>query len=258
MPSILKVICLTALLSGLYSHAGPIACVFAAALLQSATGFGLVMIAAPLLMYFYDPKLVIPLVVLIAATGNTTQTMILRRDAVHDIVKWLIAGSVLGQPVGFFIYNNVSGTVLKLIVSGLILFSLTLMRLLHLKIEIRPRNTAVCGFIAGITTTTTGMGGPVLILYFSGSPLTPTRIRATSITYFFLGNVMSIATFLIGGIDLIPAFAEYIWLLPGLAAGIFAGQTLFNKIPAPLFRKALYVVLIATCLHTVFDTLIKM
>lgn len=46
-------------LSGLPAHAGPMACVFLAAFLQSITGFGLVMVAAPLLMFFYEPKLTI-------------------------------------------------------------------------------------------------------------------------------------------------------------------------------------------------------
>ena len=45
--------------SGLMSHAGPIFCVFLAAFLQSITGSGLVMVAAPLLMFFYEPKLTI-------------------------------------------------------------------------------------------------------------------------------------------------------------------------------------------------------
>ena len=44
-------------LSGLPAHAGPMACVFLAAFLQSITGFGLVMVAVPLLMFFYEPKL---------------------------------------------------------------------------------------------------------------------------------------------------------------------------------------------------------
>ena len=60
-------------LSGLPAHAGPMACVFLAAFLQSITGFGLVMVAAPLLMFFYEPKLTIVIMFFLAACGNSTQ-----------------------------------------------------------------------------------------------------------------------------------------------------------------------------------------
>lgn len=223
--------------------------------MQSATGFGLVMIASPLLMYFYDPKLVIILIVMLATVGNTTQSFILRRDADHAVVKWLIAGSIIGQPVGFLIYSGVSGTALRLIVSLLILFSLTLMKMLHLRFDIKPRNSAIAGLVAGVTTTTTGMGGPSLILYFSGADFPPATVRATSITYFFLGNFVSLITFIMGGVDLAPALFELRYLLPGLILGIAAGQALFRRIPAKMFRRALYVILVATCLHTVYEVL---
>lgn len=51
----------------LAAHAGPLMVVFVASFLQSITGFGLVMIMAPLLMMFYDPKFAVILVILIAS-----------------------------------------------------------------------------------------------------------------------------------------------------------------------------------------------
>ena len=48
-------------LSGVAAHAGPTLAIFFAAFIQSITGFGLVIIAAPLLMFFYEPKLTVPI-----------------------------------------------------------------------------------------------------------------------------------------------------------------------------------------------------
>ena len=81
------------------AHLAPAACVFAAAFLQSATGFGLVMIASPLLMYFYDPKLVIVVVAIVACCGNVAQSILLRGRTPFSLVGWLTLGALAGQPL---------------------------------------------------------------------------------------------------------------------------------------------------------------
>ena len=245
-------------LSAFASHIGPLLCVFAAAFLQSATGFGLVMVAAPLLMYFYDPKLVILIVALFAVCGNLTQSFFLRRDARYDVVGCLLLGSVFGQQIGFHIYRAVSPALLKLVISVVILLSLTLMQALRVRVELRPRNSVVTGFVAGIMATTAGMNGPPLILYFSHVPFTPAQLRATSITFFFVSNIVALTTFFLGGVDFTVALHEFVYVLPGLAAGILAGHLAFDYIPAQLFRRALYVILIAMCLHTIWGAIAAM
>ena len=115
------------------AHFAPAACVFAAAFLQSATGFGLVMIASPLLMYFYDPKLVIVIVALVACCGNVTQSFFLRRRTRFSLVGWLTLGALAGQPIGLRIYQLIPSLWLKLVVSVVILLSLTVMQVFHIR-----------------------------------------------------------------------------------------------------------------------------
>ena len=240
------------------SHIGPLLCVFAAAFLQSATGFGLVMVAAPLLMYFYDAKLVILIVALFAVCGNATQSFFLRRDARYDVVGWLLLGSVFGQQIGFHIYRAASPTWLKLVISIVILLSLTLMQALRIRVALRPRNTVVTGFVAGVMATTVGMNGPPLILYFSHAPFTPAQLRATSITFFLTSNIVALTTFFLGGVDFTTALHEFVYVLPGLAADILAGHLAFDYIPAQLFRRTLYVILVVMCLHTIWGAVASM
>lgn len=245
-------------LSTFASHIGPLLCVFMASFLQSATGFGLVMVAAPLLMYFYDAKLVILIVALFAVCGNATQSFFLRRDARYDVVGWLLLGSVFGQQIGFHIYRAVSPVWLKLVISVVILLSLTLMQTLHLRVALRPRNTVSTGFIAGIMATTVGMNGPPLILYFSHAPFTPAQLRATSITFFFTSNIVALTTFFLGGVDFTVALREFVYVLPGLAVGILAGHLVFDYIPAQFFRRILFVILVVMCLHTIWGAVAAM
>ena len=66
-------------LTVLSSHTGPLLAIFFAAFLQAITGFGLVIVAAPLLMFFYDPKIVVPVMLLLACSGNTVQSFLMRK-----------------------------------------------------------------------------------------------------------------------------------------------------------------------------------
>jgi uncharacterized protein len=64
---------LMAYLAGIEGHLGPAFVIFFSAVLQSITGFGLVIVAAPLLMLFYDPKLTVPVMLLLACCANFAQ-----------------------------------------------------------------------------------------------------------------------------------------------------------------------------------------
>ena len=234
------------------AHLAPMLCVFAAAFLQSATGFGLVMIAAPLLMYFYDPKLVILIVALVAFCGNVSQSFLLRRHTRFALVGWLTLGALAGQPVGLHIYQIIPALWLKLVVSVVILLSLTLMQAFHVHAEIRPRNSFLAGMIAGTMATTTGMSGPPLILYFSHARLSPEEIRGVACTFFAASNILALTAFYLGGVDFTAALREVPYILPGLALGIAAGYVAAGRVPAKEFRQILYVILVAMCLHTIW------
>ena len=236
------------------AHLAPMLCVFAAAFLQSATGFGLVMIASPLLMYFYDSKLVIPIIAMFACCGNVTQSFLLRRHTRFALVSWLTLGALVGQPIGLQIYQIVPSIWLKLIVSIVILISLALMQAFHVRAEIRPRNSFITGLIAGTSATTTGMSGPPLILYFSHAQLTPTEIRATACTFFAVSNVLALTAFWLGGVALAEPMREAFYMLPALALGVSAGMIAAGRVPAKEFRTVLYVILVIMCLHTIWNT----
>ncbi len=233
------------------AHTGPLLAVLAASFLQAITGFGLVMVAAPLLMFFYDPRLVVLLVVLLASCGNSTQTLILRRDARWDIVRRMFFGSLCAQPVGYAIYHNFPSEGIKLLVSVVILISLTAMQLSHWRFHQTPRGDVIAGFIAGAMATTTGMAGPVLILYFAAAGMTPATLRATTIAFFFCCNVLSVTTFLVGDAPMAMALNEVVILLPALVLGIALGHTFFRYLPAARFRQLLNVILYIVCLYTI-------
>lgn len=236
----------------LASHLLPILCIFSAAFLQSITGFGLVIIAAPLLMFFYDSKFTVLIMILLVNLAHIIQLPMVFRQADFKVIRWLICGAIIGQPLGFFIYYNFSSYMLKLFVSIAILAFLLTMQFSHIRIRERKRNSLGIGALSGVLTTTTGMGGPPLVMYFAYTAYTPAKLRATCIVYFLLSGICSLATFIIGGTDLLPAWHESIILLPGLVLGLLCGSAIFKYIPAALFKRLIFVILYFMCFYSIY------
>jgi len=235
---------------------GPALCVFLASFLQSVTGFGLVVVAAPLLMFFYDAHLTIVLMLMLAACGNTLQSILLRKDANYRLIGELIAGSLLGQPIGFFIHGLFPADNLKIFVSVAVICSLLLMQLSKRQIKECRRNTVICGFISGIMAMTTGMAGPPLAMYFAYTVMEPRVQRASLVSFFCISNICSVITFLLGGADLTPALNEFKLLLPALITGIACGHLSFKYVPAQLFRKLIFGILYLACFYNIGKILI--
>ena len=138
-------------LSGVAAHMGPTLAVFFAAFIQSITGFGLVIIAAPLLMFFYEPKLTVPVMLLLACSGNAAQGFLMRRQANFPLIRWMYLGMLVGQPIGFFFFTYISNDALKVFINVVVLATLLLMQISHRRIEERRRNTVITGMLSGFS-----------------------------------------------------------------------------------------------------------
>ncbi len=228
-------------------------CVFTASFLQAITGFGLVIIAAPLLMFFYDPKFVVLMMIFLALCANAWQGIFIFKQAEHKTVFWLVVGSIIGQPCGFFIYDAISPDGLRLWVGVLLLISIILMQTFKVKIPITARNSTITGAACGLMSITTGMGGPPLILYTAYSDFTASQLRASCILFFFFCNIVSLLTYLVGGTALVPAISEALWLLPGIALGILCGTFVYRHISTKIFKKIIFVMLLGMCLYMIWQ-----
>ena len=239
------------------AHGGALMVVFIASFLQSITGFGLVMIMAPLLMLFYDPKFAVILVIIIASFGNISQAVMLRKETAFRTILWLFVGSLAGQPLGHLFYRSFPSEVIRLWVNVIVLFSITAMLLANWKVRQCRRNTLITGAVAGVTSVSAGIGGPPLLIYFASTDMPPSTLRATSITFFAACNVCVLISYAVTGVNVMPAVQEAVMLLPALLTGIGLGYLVFPHIPSKLFRKILFAVLYIVCSYSVYTAFVK-
>lgn len=237
-------------------HLWPLMVVFFATFVQAITGFGLVILASPLLMIFFDAKDTILITLLIAIVSNTMQTPLVYKDYNKKIVKYLVAGAIFGLPLGLIIYHNFSNVMLKITISIAILAFLLISRFLQLRFQETKKKSFSTGILSGVFYTTTGMGGIPLILYTSHMDMTPRMMRGTSIVYFFFGNIFSMAAFYFSNTDFTYAWNTTLYLLPGLFIGLVLGHLTFPYVPVKIFRRMVFALLYVACFYSMYNAIL--
>lgn len=191
-----------------------------AAAVQGAVGFGLVLIAAPIVTLL-DVRLV-PGPMLVAAFVLTV-VMAVRERAGLDTraVGWAFTGRVPGSFLGAWLLAQLDAAALEVAVALAVLVGVG-MTASRVRIPITTASLLGAGFVAGVMGTTTAIGGPpIAIVYQHESGLT---LRGTLSGFFVVGSLLSMVTLLLvgrfGWVDLQLGLA----LLPATMAGYAAGR----------------------------------
>lgn len=111
------------------------------------------------------------------------------------------------------------------------------------RISRSSRRDLAVGSISGAFTTSIGMPGPPILLYFSGFNTTKEKLRGTTLTFYLWIYLVSL------GVQVVFAgTSKEVWTtsaaaLPIVIAGLILGQFLFKFISQELFRILTYVLL---------------
>jgi hypothetical protein len=222
--------------------------VLVAATVQSATGFGYAVLAAPLLSIVLDPAEALPLVWLTFVPAAAAVTVLLRAD-----VCWAIGwrASFAGVPaalLGGWALADVPSRVLQAL-TGLSILVFTLVR--------APRRTSVlptqatdalAGAIAGLLAVTTGTSGPPLVLAVSRHVLSPAQARATLAWLFTVFGLTAVTWLQLTGHMPTQSRGLLLAALPPLAAGTFLGLFLGRHLPSRVTVTATRLLLLGSAL----------
>jgi uncharacterized membrane protein YfcA len=165
------------------------------ALVQGAVGFGLALVAAPLLAII-DPRLV-PVPMLLLATAHAM--LMLRReyrDTDWTGVGWALLGRLPGIALGVLAVALLPPRWFGLAVAVTVLTCVALS-----VVRWRPRPTVpallLAGVVSGAGGTASAIGGPPVALLYQDAH--GARVRATLGAYFAAGSLLSLAGLLVGG-----------------------------------------------------------
>jgi uncharacterized membrane protein YfcA len=220
--------------------------VAAGAALQSATGFGFSVVAAPLVFAVVEPEEAVGLLIVLGSLVNVL-TLVSERRRPQPVVRQcvvLLAFALPGAIAGVAILRALDPVALQIAVSVGVVATLLARRLAQGR-ETPAWAGPFAGLAAGALTTSTTTAGPPMIVYLLGRRLEPAQVRDTMpVCFLGLSVVGVIALFVTGTSGAVPDAGLVAVLVPVVVAGHLSGRALF----AALVRTGRYEVVLTAVL----------
>jgi uncharacterized membrane protein YfcA len=206
--------------------------VAAGAALQSATGFGFSMVAAPLVFAAVTGPEAVGLMIVLGALVNLL-TLLTERRRPRPLLREcvvLLAWAVPGAVAGVAALRALDEVALQIAVSVGVVATLAARRLAAGRVM--PGWAApLAGTVTGALTTSTTTAGPPLLVYLLGRGLEPERFRDTlTVCFLALSPIGAAALWITGTDDAVPDAALLATLVPLVAAGHLAGRPVFARL----------------------------
>ncbi len=215
-----------------------LAAVFLAGMTSGLTGFGLALVATPLLILVLPPKVVVPL---LALHGTLNNALIL-----YESRKWvdlrriwpLMLAGIAGVPLGAYLLVVWDVNTLKAFIGTAVALA-ALAFLLGFRRQFRRERLAALpiGLVSGLLNGSVGMAGPPVILFFANQGVEKRAFRGNLAAYFVALSVVTVPAYAVGGLVTGQVLAYAALLLPVQALGLFAGTRLVNRVDEALFRR---------------------
>jgi uncharacterized membrane protein YfcA len=210
----------------------------ASALLQGAVGFGLGLLAIPVLIYL-DLRFV-PGPLLVAAL--TLHMLVLRRDRSEvdsSGLTWLLGGRLLGTvpAAALLAWLPLEGMKLML---GFVVLAGAVMGALHTGGHPTRAVFFGAGTASGFMATAAGLGGPPVALIYQRAP--GRRLRGTLAAYFIVGTVVSLIALAVVGRFTREEVRLSFFLIPGTVLGYFMSHRAAAYLDAGYTRTAVLAV----------------
>jgi len=228
--------------------------VLAGAVLQSATGFGFALVAAPLLFAILGPQEAVTAGVLLGLelnlltlAGERRRPQVLGAEAVA-LVAWSLPGLVAGAVALRELPEGVLSALVAVAVVAALVLRLRARRggALGATVARRPWQLALAGVSSGALATSTSLSGPPLVFLLLARGVSAQQMRDTLAAVFVALSLLATPVLLAAGTFVVPP-AIGLLLAAGLA-GQVAGRRAFTWLAGDRYENAVLVVLAATAI----------
>ncbi|WP_420133309.1 sulfite exporter TauE/SafE family protein [Rhodopseudomonas sp.] len=214
------------------------AAVAAASLLRGFTGFGFAMAAVPLMGLFMPPATAVPIAVLLQLLSGLNDLRRNRRDCHWPSLRWLIAGAVIGSPLGVLALSVAPAPVARIAISVIIAIAVLMLGRGFALAQVPSRPvTAFVGMVAGLFNGLAAMPGPPAIVYYMSGPFRAVAARASLLVFFLVTSISAFVSIALVGL----ATPTVLWLsvmaLPVTFLGTWIGELGFRRGSETLHRR---------------------
>lgn len=211
------------------------------------TGFGLALIAVPLLLFVYEPATVVVLVFVLSVFINVAVVWDSWHDADRKLVLALLPPAAVGVFVGAEVLYYADPLYIRLGVGIIVVFSaLLLLREVRIPRAEGWLGTVIAGSTSGMLSTSTGLAGPPVVLLFAARRLPKHAFRGSSALYFLLMSFVGLAALTNRGLLDAAQIPLALALIPAAFLGKVLGTALLKRVSDKAFRAVTLGVVILT------------
>jgi len=227
-----------------FSQLAVVFVLFFATLIASVFGFGVGLIAIPIIALFIDIRIAIPLSAMAALTVIIVILLKQWREINFQSVWRLIVASCIGTPFGLLFLKSIQDNLSKLILAVIIMLFSGYYLLSPGIIRLRTdRGAWFFGAMAGILGGAYALPGPPVLIYSVFRQWPPGSMRTTLLSFFLPNSMIVVTSHWAGGLWTPSVLVLYGLSLPAMLVGIFIGNYLNRIIPKKKFSKAVYYLL---------------
>lgn len=232
-----------------------IAIILAAAVVKGTTGFGFALVSTPLLLLFWEPKVLVPIFLPLSIVADILIVAQTWRRVEWMKVLPLVASGIAGVPLGAYLLTTVPTDLLKLMVSSIALSMATLM-LLGITIEISRERlaSAITGFVSGVLSTSTTMSGPPVALLMINQRWDKETFRACLAMFFLVIQIAGILYLTFLGNITPRTLTVSIALWPSVIVGNLIAVKILSRIPQSTFIRIATALVMITATFVIVET----
>ena len=232
------------------------AILFAAAYLQSATGFGLALVCMALVPIILPVTEAIAYVSLASLVVNSFIIFANRAGLSFRRALPLCVGIALGIPIGYFVLRTLDGQlVIQLL--GATLMVIAAAEFLQgriAKLYIPEKAGGLMGMLGGILAGAFNVGGPPIVVYAYSRDWTKVEVVAILQTAFLAGgltrNLLMLGTGEVTS-DLLILAA---WTVPTAIFAVWLGKLTLDRLPQLLLRRFVFALIFLIGLSYLFSS----
>ncbi len=239
--------------TGLEPMAVLILCIisFLASLITASMGVGGGMLMLAVMALYVSPSALIPLHGAIQLGSNSGRALLLREHIMTQLLPAFLLGSIIGALIGGQMVVTLPAILLESILAVFILYVVWAPKF---KVSRLGKNTLfLIGGLSSFVTMFVGATGPLLAPFIAASSDTRQQLVATHAIMMTLQNILKLFIFGLLGFS----FQEWLFVLMALLAcgfiGTWVGKKVLNRMPEPIFRNGLKIVLTLIALKILWE-----
>lgn len=227
--------------------------IFFASIVRGFTGFGLALVAVPMIQFLMP---VSDTAVFIAIINAIFSLLYFKRS--REAIKGQPLGRMaiwtgIGVAAGTLILKFINPAYIQLIWGVLIILIVAaLVRGFEFRIRSDINAMTLSGLLGGVLAGATGITGPPVAIILSSMKTPKEKFNAIISVFIFFAVTYALVFYLISGLVRAETFLLALCSVPALLAGLHMGDILVSRISQKTFTRLVYIVLILMGSITLF------